>query len=87
MLIKIQKEVVSLARSVGWRVTEVRIASTGSIYIDLNRKDEWVVIRVADHKKVYNRWLTCYSVAPGDLWFEDLEEVLSKPYGTVGDIL
>jgi len=87
MLIKIQKEVKSLAESMGWRVVETRIASTGSIYMDLNRKDEWCVIRVADHKKVYNKWLTCYSVAPGDLWFEDLEELLSKSYGKVGDIL
>jgi hypothetical protein len=86
-LVKIGKEVEDLARSVGWKVSETRMASTGSIYIDLVRKDEWCVIRVANHKQVYFKWMECYSIAPGDLWFEDLEDILNKPYGEVGDIL
>ena len=84
----IAREVQELAESVGWRVDEVRLASTGSIYIDLVRQEqEWTVIRVADHQQVYHRWLTTYSIAPGDLFFEELEEVLTRPFGTVGDIL
>jgi len=83
----IAQEVRVLAESVGWYVNETRIASTGSIYVELVREQEWIVIRVADHKRVYTRWLTCYSVAPGDLWFEDLEDILQKPYGTAGDLL
>jgi hypothetical protein len=85
--VKIAADAASLAKSVGWRVNETRIASTGSIYVELVRNKEWVVVRVADHKQVYHRWLTTYSVAPGDLWFEELEGILSKPYGEVGDIL
>ncbi len=86
-LVKISNEIKVLAESVGWKVSETRIADTGSIYMDLVRKDEWCVIRVADHKRVYFKWLICYSVAPGDLWFEDIKPILEKPYGQVGDIL
>ena len=82
------KEVTVLAKRVGWRVDEVRVASTGSTYIELVRDGrEWCVIRVADHKQVYHRWLTTYSIAPGDMWFEELEELLTKPFGEVGDVL
>lgn len=86
-LVNISKEVRVLAESVGWKVNETRVASTGSIYMDLVRKDEWCVIRVANHKQVYFRWMVYYSIAPGNLWFEDLEEILKRPYGEVGDIL
>lgn len=84
---RIAREVRRLAKSVGWQISEHRFATTGSVYVELNRNREWVVIRVADHKQVYHRWLTTYSVAPGDLFFEELEEILSRPYGEVGDIL
>ena len=50
-------------------------------------KNEWIVIRVADHKQVYPGWITTYSVAPCNLWYEELEDVLRRPFGTVGDIL
>jgi hypothetical protein len=80
-------EVIELVKSVGWQIDEIRIASTQSIYIDIRRKNEWCTIRVSDHKQVYHKWLTTYSIAHGDLWFEDLEEILSKPYGEVGDLL
>jgi hypothetical protein len=84
-------EIVELAKSVGWLVKEMKIACTGSVYLDAVRtegnENEWIVIRVADHKQVYHRWMTTYSVSPGDLWFEDLEEILKGPFGTVGDIL
>ena len=85
---RIVEEVKALAKRVGWRVSETRLASTGSIYVELVRDDqEWVVIRVANHKRVYERWLTTYSIAPGDLWFEELEDILTKPFGEVGDVL
>jgi hypothetical protein len=81
-------EVLRLAKSVGWQLDEMHMASTGSIYIELVRqKREWVCIRVADHKQVYHGWMTTYSIAPGNLWFEDLKEILSRPFGTVGDVL
>ncbi len=66
---------------------ETRIASTGSIYIDIRRKNEWCTIRIADHRQVYHRWFITYSISHGDLWFEDLEEILTRPYGEVGDVL
>jgi len=53
----------------------------------LNRKNEWLVVRVADHRQVYFRWLTTLSLAPGNLWWDDLVDFLSQPYGEVGDIL
>jgi len=84
-------EIARLAKSVGWLVKEMHVAGTGSTYLDAMRsegdRNEWIVIRVADHKQVYHRWMTTYSVSPGDLWFEDLEEILKRPFGTVGDIL
>jgi len=83
----IAEEVKVLAESVGWQVDMTRMASTGSIYVRMVRESEWVVIRVANHKQVYHRWLTTYSVAPGDLWFEELEEILSRPFGQVGDVM
>jgi len=76
-----------LAESLGWIISETRLASTGSIYIELKRDTEWVVIRVSDHNQVYHKWLTTYSIAPGNLWFDDLPEILTRPYGAVGDIL
>jgi hypothetical protein len=84
---KIALEVRKLAESLGWRISEVRVAYTGSTYVELVRENEWVVIRVADHKQVYHKWLTTYSIAPGNLYFEELEDILAKPYGEVGDIL
>jgi len=91
-LAKIADEVTDLARQVGWTITETRIASTGTIYVEMARsgpeeKEEWVVVRVANHKQVYQRWLTVISIAPGDRWFEELGEILTQPFGDVGDIL
>ena len=85
---EVSDEVKALAESVGWRVRETRLASTGSIYVTLVRDErEWLVIRVANHKQVYQRWLTTISIAPGDRWFEELESILTQPFGTVGDVL
>ena len=88
---RIADDVVSLAEGVGWTISEKRTASTGSIYIEMARTGpevkEWVVVRVANHKQVYHRWLTIVSVAPGDKWFEELEDILTLPFGNVGDIL
>jgi hypothetical protein len=87
-LAKIVEDVKVLVVCKGWRVRETRVASTGSVYLDIVRDGtEWCVIRVADHKRVYERWLITYSLAPGDLWWEELEEILDKPFGEVGDIL
>ena len=88
---RIADECVSLAEGVGWTITERRTASTGTIYVEMARSGpearEWVVVRVANHKQVYHRWLTIVSIAPGDKWFEELEGILTKPFGDVGDIL
>jgi hypothetical protein len=65
----------------------MRIATTGSIYLELRREREWVVIRIADHGQVYHQWMTTYSLSPRDLYFDEVAEVLGKPYGEVGDIL
>lgn len=87
---EIAKEVVELAIRVGWNREAITVASTGSIYIDLTRKrgeeKEWVVIRVADHKQFYHRWLTTYSHSPYEYDDEMLIELLSKSFGEVGDV-
>lgn len=85
---------ILLAEMVGWTIKENRTATTGSIYVEMAREGldslgckEWVVVRVANHKQVYHRWLKVISIAPGDRWFEELEEILTMPFGSVGDIL
>jgi len=84
-------DVIELAEKVGWIYKGKKIASTGSTYLDFSRtvndKTEWVTIRVADHKQFYQGWIIEYSVSPGDLYFEELESVLTKEFGKVGDIL
>jgi hypothetical protein len=88
---KIAGEVISLAERAGWTIKEKRTATTGSIYVEMARDGldgkEWVVVRIANHKQVYQRWLKVISIAPGDRWFEELEEILTQPFGNVGDIL
>jgi len=84
---QVMYEVIQLTESVGWQIDSIKIALTGSVYIDIRRDNEWAQLRIANHKQVYYKWLKTYSIAPGDLWFEDLEEILTRPYGQVGDIL
>lgn len=88
---KVAAEVIEVAKRAGWTIKERRVARTKSVYAlvarDGSSGTEWVVIRVANHKQVYSGWLQVVSVAPGDRWFEELEEILTRPYGSVGDIL
>ena len=88
----IADDVISLAAGIGWTIKGRKTASTGTIYVEMVRngpddKNEWVVVRIANHKQVYHRWLTVVSIAPGDRWFEELGEILMQPFGDVGDIL
>ena len=80
-------EIELLAVRLNWTIVEKRVAETGSTYFDLRRKDEWVTIRVSNHKQVYHKWLTTYSYAPGDLCYEQIVRILKKPYGEVGDVV
>jgi len=84
-------EITSLAETTGWVLKEQHHASTGSIYISLLRKEkdktEYIIVRVATHKQFYQSWVTMFSIAPGDLYFEELEEILTKEFGSCGDIL
>jgi len=87
-LVDISQEVKDLARRLGWRVDQTRVASTGTIYIEIVREGrEWAVIRVADHIQVYHRWLKTYSISPLELHLEDMDDILGKPFGEVGDVL
>ena len=90
-LADIALEASSIAKKAGWTIKETRMARTGSIYIEIARKSsvssEYVVIRVANHKQVYQRYLPVISIADGDRWLEELEEILTQPYGDVGEIL
>ena len=85
---KIANLVLSNARETGWSLSEMRMAETGSIYIELVRDGkEWVVVRIADHNQAYNRWITTYSVSPSELSVEEMDLILKKPFGEVGDVL
>jgi hypothetical protein len=88
MLVGMAKEVANVARQLGWKVDQTRIASTGSIYVELVRDGrEWVVVRVADHAQVYHRWLKTYSISPMEFHVEDMKDILGMPFGEVGDVL
>lgn len=85
---KIALDIKLEALRCGWSHSETRLASTGSVYVEIVRDGrEWAVIRISDHNQVYNRWITTYSISPGDLYFEEVVEILKKPFGDVGDIL
>ena len=74
----------------GWKIEKKTVAATGSVYYDLVRDGrEWVVIRVADHQQFYFKFLTTYSIDPSrdGLYIEELESLLGKPFGEVGDVL
>ena len=86
----IADEITIEAKKLGWKRSETRLASTGSVYIELIRGEcvkEWVVIRIADHKQFYHHWLTTYSMSPVEFTFDEILEILGKPFGEVGDIL
>lgn len=87
----VAEDVIHLAEELGWKYVERHEASTKTTYIDFCReqdgKKEWIVIRIGDHKHFYDSWVTMYSIAPGELWFEELPEILKGEFGTVGDIL
>ena len=77
-----------IANELGWVTEEFKVAQTNSIYITLVRDGrEWVVIRISDHKQVYHHWLTTYSISPGNLYFDDMVELLKLPFGKTGDIM
>ena len=80
-------EIELLAVRLDWTVVEKRVAETGSTYLELRRDEEWLTVRVSDHRQVYHKWMTTYSVAPGDLFYEQIEIILGSPYGTVGDVI
>lgn len=83
--------ITAMARERGWNRECVSLASTGSVYIELTRdcgdKKEWVVIRVADHKKVYGCWMTMYSCSPYELDENMVADILEGEAGKVGDLL
>jgi len=87
-LVKIAINVKLEAKQFGWKMSEMKQALTGTIYLELIREGrEWVVIRIGDHKQVYHRWLTTYSLSPCNYDFDGIIDILSKPFGEVGDVL
>ena len=87
---EVSVELIELAKRVGWDLVEACTASTGTIYIELTRRQgklkEWVVIRVATHKQVFFHWMTTYSYSPYEYDEKMIFEVLSKPFGETGDV-
>ena len=84
-------EIIEIVEDNSWLINEIKLAKTGSIYIEIYRtkydQKEWAIIRIADHAQVYDSWLKVYSFAPNNFWVEELEDILSEPFGSVGDIL
>lgn len=76
---------------IGWKRVSVKVASTGSIYIELMRlqgdKAEWLVVRVANHKMVHRGWLKIYSLSPFEMRLNQIADVLSQQFGKAGDVM
>jgi hypothetical protein len=91
-LADVADEVRLLAEMAGWRREITRLCCTGSIYVELSRPcnggREWIVVRVSDHKKVYEgRWIPTYSISKYELDTNMLTDILLAPHGSVGEIL
>jgi L-ascorbate metabolism protein UlaG (beta-lactamase superfamily) len=87
-LIEIGYSLTKEAENLGWKRDSIKLASTGSIYIELVRDGrEWVVIRVSDHKQFYHYWLTTYSLSPYEYDYQGIIDVLYRPFGETGDVL
>jgi hypothetical protein len=87
-MLGIAESLVKEAKILGWKRSEIKMASTGTIYIEFVRDGkEWVVIRIANHKQFYHRWITTYSLSPCENSFDDIINILSRPFGKVGDVL
>lgn len=84
------KEVERIVRNSDWEIDRKEVACTGSVYFELKRQNrEWVVIRVATHRQYYQKFLTTYSVDPtsSGINLDELEVLLDRPFGDVGDVL
>ena len=90
-LLGIADDVCEVADLIGWRKVSVKVASTGSIYIELMRLQggmaELLVVRVANHKIVHREWLKIYSLSPYEMKLSQIADVLSKKFGEAGDIM
>jgi len=88
---QITNEVSEIVNKLGWHISEKRVAGTGTFYLEIFRtqqnQKEWIVLRIANHKQFYHHWLIVYSISPSEISIEDLNILLQKPFGTIGDIL
>lgn len=89
-VLEVVAELEEMAVRAGWCHEGTKLASTGSAYIELKRRQgtmgEWLVVRVATHKQVYGNWLTTLSWSPYELDERMIAEVLAKPFGEAGDV-
>lgn len=85
------EEIVEFAVWLGWECKEFKVASTGTVYVELIRSigtvTEWLVVRVANHKQVHYKWIKTYSVSPYELKLADIAEILARPFGEAGDAI
>ena len=90
-LLSIADEVCEVADLSGWEKVSVKVASTGSAYVELKRvqgnEAEWLMVRVANHRMVHRDWLRIYSLSPYEMRLSQIADVLSKQFGEVGDIM
>lgn len=69
-----------------WKIKKKVYASTGSIYYEINRNNEWLIIRIADHKQQYKSFIKTISIDPTPYGYslDDFEEFLKEE--NIGDI-
>jgi hypothetical protein len=80
--------ILDKAISLGWKLEEMLLATTGSVYIELSRKKkEWVKIRISDHEIHYPSYIKIYSVSPKELSLNKIYKILKKPFGKAGDVM
>jgi hypothetical protein len=90
-LLGVLDEVCEVADLSGWEKVSVKVASTGSAYIELKGvngdKAELLVVRVANHKMIHREWLRIYSLSPYEMRLGQLADVLSQRFGEAGDVM
>ncbi len=90
-LIGIAEEVSEVAGLCGWERSWIKVAGTGTVYVELTRSQgevmELLVIRVANHKQIHHKWTRTYSLSPYELGLSQVAEILSRKFGDAGDVV
>ena len=90
-LLGIAEEVSEVASLCGWERSGIKVAGTGTVYVELMRSQDFMtellVVRVANHKQIHHKWVKTYSLSPYELRLVDVGEILSRKFGDAGDVV